>query len=459
MRKPFLFACLSVVSVAGLRILTEDPAPDLVASRPREDAGPTVSLTGGSSHARLLAGEPQEVYLHLALRAAERPDVPRLGMNLALVIDRSGSMASEDKLLFAKSAAEQLVGRLRPDDRLAIVCYDDEVQTPVPSAPAGETERFTAAIRALVPGDSTDLHGGMVRGYEEVAEHFDAERLNGVLLLSDGLANAGVSEPAAITRRAAELRERGVRVSTMGMGVAYDEDLLCGIAQQSGGRYYYVDRSESVGRYLDEEIDELARVAAREVELCVELGPGVELREAFGRPHRLEGQSVIVPMRDLSGGKTGKLVLRLGVRGAPGEQKTLASASLRYRDVATRELRREELPPMTVDFTDDVEAVRQARDLGVLAEVEIVQNGAALESAMQLQKEGELQAAQELLAARYLNSKTVNDTEYKSPEVQRTLDRILQVMKDLERTRGNARGRRELELLTELQALGYGGGN
>lgn len=474
MQKTIPLASLFVLAIAGT--LSSSQTPEAVGKREpapgggapgvpgswevpgsKEVPGSIVSLGSRASHAQVLAGEPQEVYLHLALRAAERPEAPRLGMNLALVIDRSGSMASENKLRFAKSAAEQLVSRLRPDDHLAIVAYDNEIRTVVPSTPAAEAEVFLAAIRGLAPGNSTDLHAGLVSGYEEVLKHFDEERLNALLLISDGLANTGVTDPLEIEMRAARCHDRGVRISTMGMGLAYDEELLLGIAQHAGGNYYYVDQAEAVGRHLDRELDELARVTARDLEVRVVLGPDVELHEVFGYTHRLEGRTVIVPLRDMTSGEGRKIIMRLGTKGVVGARKPLAEASLRYLDAATREPRGVETPALDIGFTERAEEVALGRDLDVLVQVEIVQNAVALDSAMRLQKEGAVRAAQELLAARYLNSKTVNETEYRSPEVERILLRILQVMRELERTRSDPRAGRDLQLTTQLQALGYMG--
>ena len=458
-----LLASLSVLALASIACLVGRPAPGARKRPEPHDAarvamtGELVSVSSAISHPRVLAGERREVYLHVGLRAAELPDAPRLGMNLALVIDRSGSMASEDKLRFAKSAAEQLVSRLRPDDRLAIVAYDDEIRTVVPSTPAGEQSVFLAAIRALEPGGSTDLHGGMVRGYEQVLEHFDAKLVNGVVLLSDGLANAGVHDSTAIVERAGDCHERGVRISTMGMGVDYDEALLGGIAQHAGGNYYYVGDAESVGGYLDQELDELGRVVARDLEVRVELGEGVELHDVFGHTHSRDGRVVTIPLRDMYGAQRCKVVLRLGVAGAAGERRTLAETSLRYVDAVTREPHVEAMPALEVAFTDSAEEVQHARDAGVLVQAEIVQDAVALETAMKLQKEGRFEAAHELLAARYLNSRTLNETEYRNAEVERILQRMMQVMQDLERTRSDPRARRDLQLATELRALGYMG--
>lgn len=419
--------------------------------------GDVLTLGSQTSHPLVLADGAQDVYLYLSLRAAELERVPRLGLNLALVIDRSGSMASEDKLVFAKSAAEQIVGRLRPDDRLAIVAYDTEVQTVVPSTLASERSAFLAAIRALQPGNETNLCAGMERGYEEVARNLDETRLNRVVLLSDGLANQGVIDPIAIRQRAQACRDHGVRISTLGMGLAYDENLMSAIAQQAGGNYYYVDHAEAVGKHLDRELDELGRVVARDLVVRVALGESVELQDVFGYPWSMDGRTLVVPVEDMYSGERKKIVVRLRTSGSAGSERTIARAALRYHDAVAQTARALEDAPLRVRFTDSVSEVEGAKNLGVLTKVEIVRNARALEDAMALQKQGKFESAQDLLAARYKNSKTLNDTEYQSEELTRMLSRMRQVMLDLERTRADARARRDVELLTGLQALGYGG--
>jgi Ca-activated chloride channel family protein len=416
-----------------------------------------LSFRSRISHPLRLADRPQELFLHVDLQADVAPDMPRPRLSLALVIDRSGSMASENKLQYAQSAAEQLVQRLHPEDRLALISYDDVVRVEVPLAAAGNSEPFLAAIRALVPGSSTNLCGGMVAGIEELQRDEDVRQLRRVVLLSDGLANRGVTEPAAIAARAAHAADGGVYVTTMGLGLEYDEELLSGVAQESGGSYYYVDAPESVGRFLDQELEELTRVTARDLEVRLELGEDVELVELFGHAYRLEGRAAVIGVRDMFAGQRRKLVVRLRSSGRLDESRSLASCSLHYVDAATGAARQLVEPELVARFTADAREVEQSRNLEVLAQAEVVQNAIALDRAMKLQKSGDYAGAQELLAARYLNSRSLNEAELQSEEVSRTLRRIKQVLEDLERTRNDPRARRDLQLATELRALGYAG--
>ena len=114
-------------------------------------------------------------------------------MNLAVVIDRSGSMEAEHKLDHAKDAASFLVKNLTPADMLGLVVYDSDVNVITPSAVLGNAAPVLAQIASLVPGNSTFIEGGLRAGAAEVAKHLSAQQVNRVILLSDGLANVGVS--------------------------------------------------------------------------------------------------------------------------------------------------------------------------------------------------------------------------------------------------------------------------
>jgi len=446
---------VGLAALAGFFQLSGPSVPPVLPLTQATPEGALVALSGGLSHRAVLAGETNEVFLSVNLAAVDPPGLQRQRMNLALVIDRSGSMASERKLEFAKSAADQLVSRLRPDDRLAIVTYDEDVETVVSSRPARNRDVFHASIDAIRTGGSTNLHGGMVAGYVEVTKAFDPAAANRVLLLSDGLANAGIDDPGAIRERASRCRAEGVRIATMGMGLSYDEDLMSAIAEEAGGQYHYIDDPEGLGDYLERELEQLGRVVAKDVKVLLRLAPGVELNEVYGYGHRQAGDTVEVAMADLLAGERRKLVLRLAVGpGAMGE-RPVASVSLRCTDAGATVRQDVELAPLGVRGTKLAADVREQRDLGVLAQAEVVRNAQVLDEAMRRQRAGDVDRARTLLLDRYTASAALNASEYHSDDVSRILMRMKTVAEQLEQTRANAPAARDLQLRSQLQALGY----
>ena len=170
-------------------------------------------------------------------------------MNLALVLDRSGSMGGE-KLEYAKQAAIFAVENLLPQDRAALVIYDDTIEVLAPSAPVENRQALIERIRRVGAGGSTALHGGWLEGATQVAAHLDKARLNRVILLTDGLANVGVQDPKTIAAQVRGLAERGVSTTTLGVGLDYNEDLLTAMADAGEGNYFFIEHPQRSAAHI-----------------------------------------------------------------------------------------------------------------------------------------------------------------------------------------------------------------
>ena len=211
----------------------------------------------------------------LKLEGQAPTDAARTPLNLALVLDRSGSMSGE-KLAAARDAAQFLLRRLAPEDAVSLVTYDQNVET-VGSVGNGTTIADLARMTALIEaGGSTNLSGGWLRGRELVAAAKRDQRMNRVVLLTDGQANAGITDRERLTGLAATAKRSGVTTTTIGFGADYDEQLLRAMADAGGGNSYYIEQPDQAPGVFEEEIEGLLSLAAQNV--TVEIRPGADAR-------------------------------------------------------------------------------------------------------------------------------------------------------------------------------------
>ena len=194
----------------------------------------------------------------------------RIPLNLSVVLDRSGSM-SGPKLDAARDAAAMLIRRLHPDDTVSVVAYDDEVTT-VAEPATGETQAsLPQQVQAIQAGGSTNLSGGWLRGRELIARVKREGGVNRVVLLTDGLANVGITAPDQLLGLCRTACGAGITTTTIGFGADYDEKLLRGMADAGGANTYYIERPDQAADVFAEELEGLLTLCAQTV--SVEIRP------------------------------------------------------------------------------------------------------------------------------------------------------------------------------------------
>ncbi len=227
-------------------------------------------------HASPDASRPLTVRALLRITGETPEGASHTPMNLALVLDRSGSMAGP-KLDQARDAATLLIRRIWPDDVVSAVAYDDEVRTLAAGA-TGEDHAQVADVLAFIgPGGCTNLSGGWLRGRDLVQDHLVPAGVNRVVLLTDGLANRGITDPQALTELCRSAARAGITTTTIGFGQDFDEDLLRAMADAGGGAAYYVERPDQAPGIFEEEVEGLLSLAAQNVQVTLEPGAGAEL--------------------------------------------------------------------------------------------------------------------------------------------------------------------------------------
>src|SRR4029453_15765006 len=173
--------------------------------------------------------------------AAAKSRDKRSPVNVALVIDRSGSMTG-DRIAATKKGAHVALERLSSDDIVSLVAYNHEVDLLAPAAPVGGSrDKLERAIEKLTADGTTALYAGVKEGGEQVKEFRWDTKVNRVILLSDGLANVGPSSPREVAELGRELASKGISVTTIGLGLEYNEDLMQRLAAARDGNHRFVE--------------------------------------------------------------------------------------------------------------------------------------------------------------------------------------------------------------------------
>lgn len=247
----------------------------------------------------------------LRLEGEAPPPGDRVPLNLSLVLDRSGSM-SGPPLAAARDAACMLVRRLRTEDTVSVVAYDDRVSIVARPATGEEQERLPDYIAAIRSGGTTNLSGGWLAARELVAAHRSGGAVNRILLLTDGRANVGITDPEALVGLCRTAAQAGIGTTTLGFGPDFDEDLLHAMADAGGGGSHYIEHVEQAAAIFEQEIEGLLSISAQNLRVQVRPGAHAEYAHVVhGYPSHSEGRVLTVELGDLHAREPRRLLLEV----------------------------------------------------------------------------------------------------------------------------------------------------
>jgi Ca-activated chloride channel family protein len=341
-----------------------------------------LGVTAETERTRIVQ-EGDHTYLQVALQSMAGELPRRLPLNVALVIDRSGSMAQDGKLESAKAAAIHLLEQLRPDDVFSLVIFDSQAHLLVPSRRARDMNGVRSQIQRLTPGGGTNIYDGLRRGYAEAATAAGSETINRVILLSDGRVSSGVTDPGAFERLTAMEADKEIQTTSVGVGLDFNEDLMMAIARDGRGNYHFIKDSADTRTVFAKELDELTHVVAKAVRLRIRLAEGIGLVRVLGATtldadqtrrvktderridRRVADELGIAADRQTEQDEPGiKLLIPAFFRGdshivmlelavPPGQgRRSVAEVFLKYKDLVTRS-NRTETCGVSIDYTRD----------------------------------------------------------------------------------------------------------
>jgi Ca-activated chloride channel homolog len=405
---------LALIGAAGaatgaLMLHRHSAAPAAAAPKPKEVTCGAIApahaegklthgkLTGAMSAGTLLRGSGGEAFAAFELTTEELKDVSRPPLDLALVIDRSGSMSG--RIEYAQQAAAGIVERLGEQDHVALVQYDDSAQVVVASVAmdAKGKAAMRTAIQGISLGGGTNLHGGLVLGRDEVQRVATQGQVGRVILLSDGQANIGVVDPQQIASTARNAANHGTRITTVGIGLDYNEDLMEAIAESGRGNYHYVKEAKDLDRVIAGELLGIQATVATNVELrLTPVCPGVQITEVHGYESRRDGAAFVVPMADLIGNDSRKLLVSMKVPDGQKGHVATVRAELVYKDAKGTEVKKSELA-LGVDVSEDAQVAMASVDQNVMAQALQVQAATSMRQAAQAYERGDQDGARQIV--------------------------------------------------------------
>ncbi len=287
---------------------------------------------------RALAAEG-EYYLQIGVGSEPRPDDARAPLNLTLVLDESGSMEGE-AMDMLKETCTVIAGRLRAGDLVSLVTWDTEnaVLLAAHEVTGPNDAALLQAVGALSPGGGTDLHGGLTAGYELARSAYDRERINRVVLISDGGANVGLTDAELIGQESQDEEQEGIYMVGVGVGEPgqYNDRLMDRVTDLGKGASVFIPHADEAARVFGARFVNTLDVAVRDVQVQLDMPPGFEIDEFSGEEFS-ENPAEVEPQHLAP---NDAMVFLQRVRTCAPElisEDSELSVTVRYKDARTRE--------------------------------------------------------------------------------------------------------------------------
>lgn len=395
----------------------------------------SVQFSAALENKYAISSDSADVYLYLKVTGNElKSDKKRAPLNLSIVLDRSGSMHGE-KLEYAKKAAAFVVEQLNADDIVSIVDYDSDVEVVSASDFVKNKQVLTEKINKILDRGSTNLSGGLLEGYKQVLSTKKEGFVNRVLLLSDGLANVGITDTAKLKDLVQQkFKETGISVSTFGLGEGFNEDLMTAMAENGGGNYYYIDSPDKIPGIFAKELDGLLSVVAQQAKISVSYAAEFLIPEkTYGYNHKMENTQILISLNDVYSKEEKNILVKYKIK-KPFVQDLVFTSTLNYIDAQSYNTENM-VVVNTLHLTRDTILIKQNLDSTVSEMVVMFEATEMMDDIMRDIDQGNYTIAASKMekVSGFVNANQSKDKTGKINKVKSNVDKYKEDIKDIDK--------------------------
>lgn len=334
----------------------------------------------------------------------------RSALNLAIVIDKSGSM-SGSRLEYAKQAAIFVVERLEEKDRVALIAYDDQIEMLSPSVlmTAENKKELKHKISQIRFGGTTNLGGGWLAGCQQIAEVTEEITIDRTLLLTDGHANVGIVDIEELSTHARELAKRGISTSTFGVGHGFNEFLLEAMANQGRGNFYFIEAPMGIPDIFLNEFKELSSITAADVEIELEIPKQVSFEILGGWANEMKGGKLTIFVGNLFSEQSLELYIKLLTPPSADALDLVINGKIRAKDENGQVL--ESHSSLKYVYSDQESVKTEPRKQDLLERFANIELADKTTAALKLERSGEREKANHMM-----NQTIMENIAYLSPD-------------------------------------------
>lgn len=366
----------------------------------------------------------QNVYLYIDLKT-DKADAnrDRTPMNIAIVIDRSGSMGDKNKLDYVKRAVDYIIDQSDKDDYISIVDYDDYVDVLQRSSVIRDKYDLREKVSKLEPGGFTNLSEGMFEGYDQVDKSYRRGYVNRVFLLSDGLANRGITDRHELARLVRDKnRKDGITISTFGVGNDFNENLMADIADYGKGNYFYIKNSFDIPEIFASELNGVRNLVGQGTKVRVTFPSNyLSLNKVFGYPFEISGNEITIDFKDVFAGQSKTVLVKFNVMRKIDTRLNFVS-ELTYEDVNAGFERMTSGDSRSIAPAESREEYKKGNNETVVQNISVFESNDIMENALREADDGNYDKAKTIITEgqNYLDQQMQEVAP--SPEMRRQKD-------------------------------------